>query len=115
MTHDSPPTAPAGFAHHFATVRGLRLHYVTGGVEDGIPVVLLAGFPESWYAWRKVMPELARTFRVIAIDLPGQGDSDRPLDGYDTQTVARRVHGLVEHLSLGRYCLAAHDVGAWVA
>jgi pimeloyl-ACP methyl ester carboxylesterase len=113
--YGSLPAAPAGFAHHFATVKGLRFHYVAGGVDDGIPVVLLAGFPESWYAWRKVMPTLAKTFRVIAIDLPGQGDSDRPLDGYDTQTVARRVHDLVEHLRLKRYCLAAHDVGAWVA
>jgi pimeloyl-ACP methyl ester carboxylesterase len=115
MTLGSLPKAPVGFAHHFATVNGLRLHYVSGGVEHDTTVVLLAGFPESWYAWRKVMPVLARTFRVIALDLPGQGDSDRPLDGYDTQTVAQRVHGLIEHLGLKRYCLAAHDIGAWVA
>jgi pimeloyl-ACP methyl ester carboxylesterase len=115
MIHGTLPAPPAGFAHRFATVNGLRLHYVAGGAESGIPVVLLAGFPESWYAWRKVMPELARTFRVVAIDLPGQGDSDRPLDGYDTRTVAERVHDLVGHLGLRGYCLAAHDVGAWVA
>lgn len=115
MTYGSLPAAPTGFAHHFATVDGLRLHYVASSVEHATTVVLFAGFPESWYAWRKVMPLLARNFRVVAVDLPGQGDSDRPLDGYDTQTVARRVHGLVEHLGLKRYCLAAHDVGAWVA
>ena len=61
------------------------------------------------------MPVLGERFRVTAIDLPGQGDSDRPIDGYDTQTVARRVHELLEHLGVTRYCLAAHDVGAWVA
>ncbi|WP_245455648.1 alpha/beta fold hydrolase [Neorhizobium lilium] len=53
--------------------------------------------------------------RVVGIDPPGQGDSDRPLDGYDTQTVAERVHALVAHLGIKRYGLAAHDVGAWVA
>jgi pimeloyl-ACP methyl ester carboxylesterase len=115
MIHGTLPPAPAGFAHHFATVKGLRFHYVAGGADSGRTIVLLAGFPESWHAWRKVMQILAAHFRVVAIDLPGQGDSDKPLDGYDTQTVARRVHDLTEQLGLGSYCLAAHDVGAWVA
>lgn len=115
MIHGALPPAPAGFAHHFAMAGGLRFHYVMGGAASGRTIVLLAGFPESWYAWRHVMPLLGAHFRVVAIDLPGQGDSDKPLDGYDTQTVARRVHDLITHLGLGRYCLAAHDVGAWVA
>jgi pimeloyl-ACP methyl ester carboxylesterase len=115
MTHGALPPAPAGFAHHFATVNGMRFHYVAGGVVDAMPVVLLAGFPESWYAWREVMPALGEAYRVIAIDLPGQGDSDHPIDGYDTRIVAERVHDLVAHLGLTRYALAAHDVGAWVA
>jgi pimeloyl-ACP methyl ester carboxylesterase len=115
MIRGTLPPAPAGFAHHFATAGGLRFHYVAGGLDSGRTIVLLAGFPESWYAWRNVMPALGARFRVVAIDLPGQGDSDKPLDGYDTQTVARRVHDLVEHLGLDSYCLAAHDVGAWVA
>jgi pimeloyl-ACP methyl ester carboxylesterase len=114
MNHAILPPAPTGFAHRFATVNGLRFHYVTGGSEDHRVVVLLAGFPESWYAWRHVMPSLSERFRVVAIDLPGQGDTDHPLDGYDTQTLAQRIHGLIEHLGLRRYCLASHDVGAWV-
>lgn len=114
-THGFLPPAPAGFAHAFATVDGLRFHFVVGGAEAARTVVLLAGFPESWYAWRMVMPPLGERFRLIAVDLPGQGDSDRPLDGYDTRTVAERVHGLLRHLGVGRYGLAAHDVGAWVA
>lgn len=105
----------AGFEHRFETVDGIRLHYVTGGKTDGAVVVLLAGFPESWYAWRKVMPLLAATCRIIAPDLPGQGDSDRPADGYDTRTLAVAVHGLLRQLGIGRYFLAAHDVGAWIA
>jgi pimeloyl-ACP methyl ester carboxylesterase len=105
----------AGFEHRFATVGGVRLHFVSGGKEDGDVVVLLAGFPESWYAWRKVIPLLAPTYRVIAPDLPGQGDSDRPAAGYDTKTLATTVHGLLGQLGTKRFFLAGHDVGAWVA
>ena len=115
MIHGSMPSAPAGFSHKFATAGGLRFHYVEGGAPGQPTVVLLAGSPESWYAWRNVMPLLGRRFHIIALDLPGQGDSDRPLDGYDTQTVAQRTHDLLAHLGIRRYCLAAHDVGAWVA
>lgn len=59
--------------HHFSNIAGLRLHYVTGG--NGDPVLLLAGFPESSYAWRRVIPSFAEHYTVIAVDLPGQGDS----------------------------------------
>lgn len=104
-----------GFEHRFETVNGLRLHYVTGGNPAGDVIVLLAGFPESWFAWRKVMERLAGTYRIVAPDLPGQGDSDRPVEGYDTQTLANHVHGLLQQLGVTRYFLAAHDVGAWVA
>jgi pimeloyl-ACP methyl ester carboxylesterase len=108
------PTLP-GFEHRFQIVDGIRLHYVQGGRRDGETVVLLAGFPESWYAWRRVMPLLAADYQIVAVDLPGQGDSDRPAGGYDTRTLAGRVHGLLAALGVGRYCIAAHDVGAWVA
>ena len=104
-----------GFEHRFATVEGVRLHYVTGGKADGEVVVLLAGFPESWFAWRKMIPLLAPAYRIIAPDLPGQGDSDHPQGGYDTQALAAMVHGLLQQLGVNRYCMAAHDVGAWVA
>ncbi len=104
-----------GFEHRFETVGGVRLHYVLGGKPDGDVVVLLAGFPQSWFAWRKLMPLLSPAYRIIAPDLPGQGDSDRPTDGYDTQTLATQVHDLLRQLGIVRYCLVAHDVGAWVA
>ncbi|TAA08896.1 alpha/beta fold hydrolase [Pseudoxanthomonas winnipegensis] len=107
-------TDDPSFRHAFETVDGVRLHYVTAGPEDAQPLVLLAGYPESWFAWRKVMPLLADRFRLIALDLPGQGDSDKPLDGYDTGTVARRIHGVLERIGVSRYGLAAHDIGAWV-
>ena len=71
-----PPTS------HFTTVNNLRLHYLEAG--EGDPILLLHGFPTSSHLWRNVMPELAKTHRVIAIDLPGYGLSDKPLDAtYD--------------------------------
>ncbi|WP_315721412.1 MULTISPECIES: alpha/beta hydrolase [unclassified Bradyrhizobium] len=107
--------ALSGFTHRFETIDGLRLHYVSGGRPDGEVVVLLAGFPESWFAWRKVMPLLDARYHVIAIDFPGQGDSDRPADGYDTQTLATSVHRLLQQLGVTSHHLVGHDIGAWVA
>ena len=119
LVEASPASRPVpglpGFEHRFATVDGTRLHYVAGGKADGDVVVLLAGFPESWYAWRKVMALLGSAFRIVAPDLPGQGDSDRPGDGYDTRTLAQAVHGLLRQIGVTSYAMAAHDVGAWVA
>lgn len=104
-----------GFTHRWVDADGVRLHAVEGGRPAGPAVVLLAGFPQTWQAWRKVMPTLADRFRVIAIDLPGQGHSERPELGYDTHTVAAHVHAAVKALGVSDYWLAAHDVGAWVA
>ena len=119
QTESSPASRPdaglPGFEHRFETINGIRLHYVAGGKTDGETVVFLAGFPESWFAWRKVMPLLAANYKIVAPDLPGQGDSDRPTDGYDTQTLAVVMHDLLAKLGVSRYFLAAHDVGAWVA
>jgi pimeloyl-ACP methyl ester carboxylesterase len=98
--------------HRMVTSQGLRYHLVASG--QGPVVVLVAGFPQTCYAWRRVAPLLADAFTVLAVDLPGQGDSDKPLDGYDTRTTARRLHGLLETLGYERYFYAGHDVGAWV-
>ncbi|MBP2199649.1 alpha/beta fold hydrolase [Pantoea cypripedii] len=104
-----------GFAHFYATVDGVRLHYVSGGNPQGEVLLLLAGFPQSWYAWHQVMAQLGDRYFIIAPDLPGQGDSDKPQAGYDTQSLAEKVQGLMQKLAIERYYLAAHDVGAWVA
>ena len=101
------------FQHAETVAAGLRFHYLFQGA--GFPVILLSGFPESCYAWRKVIPQLAGNHRVIAPDLPGQGDSDRPTDGYDTATVAKRLDLFLSELGLDRFHLVGHDVGAWVA
>jgi len=103
----------ASFDHRLVKTGDLRFHIVEAGAGD--PVILLAGFPQSCYAWRRVMPLLAATHRVIAVDLPGQGDSDKPAGGYDTRTAAHRIHELVRALGLIRYTLVGHDIGAWIA
>ncbi len=95
-----------------AEVNGIRMHYRMAG--SGEPVVLLHGFPETSNAWRKVMPELAAHYTVLAPDLRGFGDSDRPETGYDKRTVAEDVHELVHHLGLGPINLVSHDVGMMV-
>ncbi|MFF3662796.1 alpha/beta fold hydrolase [Streptomyces olivochromogenes] len=112
---DLPLHDLAGFTHRWVDAGGVRLHAVEGGQPNGPAVVLLAGFPQTSWAWRKVMPDLADRFHVIAIDLPGQGHSERPEGSYDTHTVAAYIHAAVNALGVSTYWLAAHDIGAWVA
>ncbi len=101
------------FTHHMASVNGVRLHYVIGGTGD--PVVLLHGWPQTWYEWRQVMPALAEQYTVIAPDLRGCGDSEKPLTGYNKRTVAEDIYQLVLHLGKERIFLVGHDIGSMVA
>ena len=101
------------FSHHMATVNGIQLHYVMGG--EGDPVVLLHGYPQSWYEWRQIMPALAKNYTVIAPDLRGFGDSSKPITGYDGNTTAEDIYQLVSRLGYNNIFLAAHDVGAQTA
>ena len=107
----------ADVQHHQADLGDVQLHYVTmGNLNKGEPVVLLHGWPQSWYAWRHIMPELAKTYRVIAPDLRGLGDSSRPLEGYDKKTIAHDVWRLLhDHLGLNEFSLVGHDWGGPVA
>ncbi len=97
------------FSHHTASVNGIQLHYVIGGHGD--PVVLLHGWPETWYAWHHVMPALAKNYTVIAPDLRGLGDSSKPPTGYDGKTVAEDIHQLVTQLGFKTIFLVGHDMG----
>jgi pimeloyl-ACP methyl ester carboxylesterase len=100
---------PDGAASRYATVNGVRLHYVIAGSGD--PVLLLHGWPETWYAWRKVIPVLAARFTVVAPDMRGYGDSERPVGGYDKVTVATDLHELMRSLGFARIHLVAQDMG----
>ena len=96
---------------------GVRLHYVTAG-EGPRTIVLLHGFPQTWWEWHRVIPGLvAGGFRVVAPDYRGAGDSFRPAGGYDKVTMARDVRTLVrEHLGIeDRVVVAGHDIGLMVA
>ena len=110
MANDEPVASRITFGR--AEVNGIRIHYRMAG--SGEPVVLLHGFPETSNAWRKVMPGLAAHYTVLAPDLRGFGDSDRPETGYDKRTVAEDVHQLAHHLGLGSVNLVSHDVGMMV-
>ena len=101
------------FSHNMASVNGIKLHYVIGGHGD--PVVLLHGWPETWYAWHKVMPALAKHYTVIVPDLRGLGDSSKPTTGYDGKTVAEDIHQLVTKLGYKTIFLVGHDIGTQIA
>ena len=104
-----------GFTHRWVNASGVCVHAVVGGNPRGPAVVLLAGFPQTWWAWRHVMSELMERFWVVAVDLPGQGHSERPDGTYDTHSVASRVYAAVKALGVSAYWLIGHDIGAWVA
>ncbi len=107
------PILPAGFADTFTSryvdTGDVRLHAVIGG--DGPPLLLVHGWPETWYAWRLVMPALARDFEVIAVDQRGIGLSDKPAAGYDTGTLAADLVELMDALGHERFSVVGHDTG----
>jgi pimeloyl-ACP methyl ester carboxylesterase len=107
------PNLPAGFTDTFTSryidAGGLRQHAVVGG--NGPPLLLVHGWPESWYAWRLVMPALARDFEVIAVDQRGIGLTDKPEDGYDTGALADDLVALMDALGHERFAVVGHDTG----
>jgi pimeloyl-ACP methyl ester carboxylesterase len=111
------PNLPAGFTDTFTSryvdTGELRLHAVTGG--DGPPLLLVHGWPQTWYAWRMVMPTLARDFSVIAVDQRGIGLSDKPQGGYDTGTLAGDLVALMDALGHQRFAVYGTDVGMPIA
>ena len=100
--------------HQYADLGEVRLHYVTAG--QGPAVVLIHGWPQTWYMWRGIIPALAARYRVIVPDLRGLGDSSRPVGGYDKKTVAQDIWRLA-HDVLGerRLYVVGHDWGGPVA
>lgn len=101
------------WTHHQRSVNGFRMHYVIAGC--GYPLVLLHGWPQSWYEWRLIIPALAEHFTVIAPDLRGLGDSEKPMGGYDKRTMASDVRELVAQLGYDQVGVIGHDWGGAVA
>lgn len=113
VTQDDPAFRTT-FRHEFADVDGVRMHYVKGG--SGTPVVLVHGWPQTWYGWWPIMPALAEHHTVYAVDLPGLGDSSGTPTGYDKATLARYVHTLIaDRLGIRDARVIGHDFGAAVA
>jgi pimeloyl-ACP methyl ester carboxylesterase len=111
------PNLPGGFAEtftsRFVAAGDLRLHAVIGG--EGPPLLLIHGWPETWYAWRMVMPRLAESFEVIAVDQRGIGLSDKPDDGYDIGTLAADLVALMDALGHGTFAVYGTDTGMPIA
>ncbi|HEX8868912.1 MAG TPA: alpha/beta hydrolase [Lentzea sp.] len=113
ITACASPAELDGFRHGYAEVDGVRMHYVTGG--SGTPVVLVHGWPQTWYGWWPIMPALAEHHTVYAIDLPGLGDSTGTPTDFTKATLARYVHSLTQKLDLDNPAIIGHDLGAAVA
>src|ERR1700684_564089 len=95
--------------HHEVELNGTRLHYVSAG-NHGSPVLLVHGFPETWWTFREVIPLLAASHRVFAVDLRGFGDSDNEPGDYDSKTSAEDLHLLIEQLNVGPVHLSGQDI-----
>jgi pimeloyl-ACP methyl ester carboxylesterase len=107
------PNLPTGFTDTFNSryvdTSDVRLHAVIGG--NGPPLLLIHGWPGSWYYWRLVMPALARDFEVIAVDQRGIGLSDKPDEGYDTRTLANDLVGMMNELAHEQFAVVGVDTG----
>src|SRR5260221_3838437 len=111
---DKEPDMPhAALEHHTTKVNDVLLHYVIAG--QGEPVVLLHGWPQTWYEWRKIIPPLAERYTVIAPDMRGLGDSSKPVTGYDKRTIAHDIYQLIGKLGFEKIFLVGHDWGGPVA
>ncbi|HMS73867.1 alpha/beta fold hydrolase [Gordonia sp. (in: high G+C Gram-positive bacteria)] len=111
------PHLPAGFTDTFTSrfvdANGIQLHVVIGG--SGPALILIPGWPQTWYAWRALMPALAEHFTVIAPDIRGFGLSDKPDTGYDQITTGQDMLALMTELGHETFAVFAHDLGVWVA
>jgi len=111
------PNLPEGFTDtfdgRFVDIGELRLHAVVGG--EGPPLLLIHGWPQTWYAWRMLMPTLAQDFEVIAVDQRGIGLSDKPRDGYDIGTLASDLAGLMDVLGHEEFAVCGTDTGMPIA
>jgi pimeloyl-ACP methyl ester carboxylesterase len=120
MTQHAIPTPAmpfvAGISHRWVTVRGASFHVAeSASAGAGAPVVvLLHGWPQHWWCWRRVIPELAPMAHVVAIDLRGHGWSSAPRQGYLKEELADDVCAVLDELGHGRVTIVGHDWGGWV-
>lgn len=110
------PHLPEGFTDtfrsRFVDANGIQLHAVIGG--EGPALLLMTGWPQTWYSWRALMPALARDFTVVAADIRGFGLTDKPDTGYDPVSTANDMLGLMTALGHDRFAIVGHDLGMWL-
>lgn len=101
--------------HGFKNVNGINLHYVTAG-EGGL-VVLLHGFPEFWYGWKHQIPALAKQYKVVAVDMRGYNESDKPegVKNYASQVIAKDIEQLIYSFNASKAHVIGHDWGGGIA
>jgi pimeloyl-ACP methyl ester carboxylesterase len=109
---DAPPPLP-GVSHDEITVDGVRLHVALAGEATAPPLLLVHGWPQNWWAWRELIPQLAERHRVVAPDLPGFGWS-QPADNYEKEHLAGLLLGLLDTLGIGTVTWIGHDWGGWI-
>lgn len=111
---------PQDFEHRYAQVNGIRMHYAQAGHGPQL-VVMLHGFPECWWSWRHQLamfrdtPALAERYTVIAPDLRGYNETDRPSWGYELDVLVQDIVELMRGLGHGRAIVAGHDWGGNIA
>jgi pimeloyl-ACP methyl ester carboxylesterase len=113
LIHPASGEEPVTIESRYADVNGVRLHYLAAGAGD--PVVLLHGYAQNSHMWRPLIAELAKTHLVIAPDLRGFGESDKPDSGYDKKSMAQDIHALTQSLGISKAGVAGHDIGLMVA
>lgn len=101
------------FVNNYEEVNGTKLHYVKGG--QGEPLILIPGYPETWWAYHKVMPILAEKYCVIVIEMRGMGSSGKPADGYEKKNMAKDIFELINKMGYEKVHIGGHDIGAHVA
>ena len=101
--------------HAYITTNNVKLHYVTQG--EGDLILMLHGFPEFWYSWRHQIPEFAKDYKVVALDLRGYNDSDKPADksAYVMDEFILDVEGVIKGLGYDKCILVGHDWGGAIA
>jgi pimeloyl-ACP methyl ester carboxylesterase len=102
-----------GFTNHYQKLDGTKLHYVEGG--EGSPIILLAGWPQTWWSFHKIMPMLAKHHKVIVVDFRGMGSSSKPTEGYSKKNMAGDITSLIKIMGLDKVSIAGHDIGASIA
>src|SRR5689334_8183755 len=110
---DFPPVE--GVTHRFVDAGGVKLHVAEAGDPAAPPVLLIHGWPNHWWMWRKVMLGLADEYRVLAVDTRGAGWSEVTRGGYDKPQMADDILALLDAEGIESVRMAGHDWGGWIA